>query len=92
MKSEYNINEEEKIFVNIFSTSEIWTSGGWSHVNYALPEKFKQNIIGIDIKRGNDIIIDLLNHNILGFKFKQKNQLTLSSDNIETIKLKDLQN
>jgi len=91
LKPEYNINEE-KIFVNIFSTSEIWTSGGWNQVNYALPETFKQDIIGIDIKRGNDIIIDLLNRNILGFKFKQKNQLTLSSDNIETIKLKDLQN
>ena len=74
-----------KIGVEIHTFTEYWTSGGWSEV-HSMPETIKQNISYVEVERGNDILIRLLNEGILGLGFRTRNQITLFGPGVNAVR------
>ncbi|MCP8315298.1 MAG: hypothetical protein H3Z51_00350, partial [archaeon] len=74
--------EKEKFFINIYSASESWSPLAWAEAHTIA----REDIWSINVKRGNDILLELLNRGLLGFIFREKNQITLAGPDIPAIR------
>ncbi|MEM2216711.1 MAG: hypothetical protein QXP57_09145 [Nitrososphaerota archaeon] len=75
----------EKFSIEFHTLTEDWSSVAWGEV-HEVPDKLKDEIYTIGVERGNDLIIRLLNSGVLGFRFKTRNQITLSGLGVDAVR------
>lgn len=75
----------EKFSIEFHTLTEDWSSVAWGEV-HEVPDKLKDEINIIGVERGNDVIIRLLNSGVLGFRFRTRNQVTLSGLGVDAVR------
>jgi len=84
LKKKEHIPQEEKVAVYIHTFTDCWTAGGWDEFHEKI-EAFEKEAY-LYAKRGNEILVELLNSGVLGVRFREKNLITLSGYGIPAIR------
>lgn len=79
-------NEKLRFSVFFHTLTEDWSPVAWSVV-CEVPDLLKDEITNIYVERGNDLLIGLLNLGILGFRFRNKNKITLVGPGVDAVRL-----
>ena len=91
LKTAGKIPKEESVNICIVSPTQYWSPQAWGMVP-EVPEILKEEIRAYRVS-GNELLRDLLNSGVLGFRFRSKNEVTLVGPGIEAIRIErgDLQ-
>jgi hypothetical protein len=85
LKKAGKIPKDERVGIHIVSSTQYWTPQAWGEAP-EIPDVLKEELY-IEHKPGNELLKDLLNIGILGFRFREKNQVTLVGPRVEAVRL-----
>jgi hypothetical protein len=86
LKKAGKIPKVERIGIHIVSSTQYWTPQAWGEAP-EIPDVLKEELYITYHKPGDELLQDLLNTGILGFRFKGKNQVTLVGPGVEGVRL-----
>ena len=76
---------KEKFSLYIYSASESWSPLAWAEAHTVA----REDIGWINVKRGNDVLLELLDRSLLGFIFREENQITLAGPDMPAVRRSD---
>jgi hypothetical protein len=85
LKKTGKIPKDERVGIHIVSSTQYWTPQAWGE-GPEIPDVLKEELY-IEHKPGNELLKDLLNIGILGFRFRERNQVTLVGPRVEAVRL-----
>jgi hypothetical protein len=88
LKKAGKIPKDERVGIHIVSSTQYWTPQAWGMAP-EVPEVLKEEV-HIYHAAGNELLQDLLNMGILGFRFREKNQVTLVGPGLEAVRLSSI--
>ncbi len=84
-KEDGKIPKEEKVSVIVVSTTQYWSPRAWGAVK-KIPETYSEEVGYSERIPGNELLTRLFNAGILGFRFKEKNQVAIVGDGIPAVR------
>jgi hypothetical protein len=85
LKKAGKIPKDERVGIHIVSSTQYWTPQAWGEAP-EIPDILKEELY-IEHKPGNELLKDMLNKGILGFRFREKNQVTIVGPRVEAVRL-----
>jgi hypothetical protein len=85
LKKASKIPKDERVGIHIVSSTQYWTPQAWGEAP-EIPDVLKEELY-IEHKPGDELLKDLLNTGILGFRFREKNQVTIVGPSVEAVRL-----
>lgn len=87
LKRENRVPQDEKVAIRIISATQHWSPLAWGLVP-EFPSAYREEVSSQQLISGNELLMDLLNRGVLGFKIEEKNRIVCVGPGVPSIRMK----